>query len=59
MEETDLSIQLFAAGWDIYEAGDLRVFHDTELKHHESPKITAGHIANTGLCAFLNYPMLG
>jgi GT2 family glycosyltransferase len=59
MEETDVSIQLFAAGWDIYEAGDLRVFHDTELKHHESPEVTAGVIANAGLCAFLNYPMLG
>jgi GT2 family glycosyltransferase len=59
MEETDLSMQLFAAGWDIYEAGDLRVFHDTELKHHESPEVTAGVIANVGLCAFLNYPMIG
>lgn len=58
MEETDLSMQLFAAGWQIFEAGDLRVFHDTELKHHQSPEITAGVIANVGLCAFLNYPVI-
>jgi GT2 family glycosyltransferase len=59
MEETDLSMQLFAAGWDIFEAGDLRVFHDTDGKHHESPEVTAGVIANAGLFAFLNYPMIG
>src|SRR5262249_43943375 len=37
MEECDLSLQLFAMGWQIYETGDLRVFHNTELKHHRSP----------------------
>ena len=59
MEETDLSMQFFASGWHIYEAGDLRVFHDTDLKHHQSPEITAGAITNVGLCAFLNYPIIG
>jgi GT2 family glycosyltransferase len=59
MEETDLSMQLFAAGWDIFQAGDLRVIHDTDLKHHESPEVTAGALANAGLCVFLNYPMIG
>jgi GT2 family glycosyltransferase len=57
MEERDLSLQLFAAGWQIYEAGDLRVFHDTDLKHHQSPEITSGVIANVGLYAFLHYPI--
>jgi len=59
MEESDLSLQLFAAGWSIYEAGELRVFHDTDLKHHQSPEVTAGAIANVGLYAFLNYPIRG
>jgi GT2 family glycosyltransferase len=59
MEETDLSLQLFAAGWQVYEAGELRVFHDTDLKHHQSREVTAGSIANVALYAFLNYPLAG
>jgi GT2 family glycosyltransferase len=59
MEENDLSLQLFAAGWQIYEAADLRVHHNTELKHHQSPEITSGYVANIGLFAFLNYPIIG
>jgi len=59
MEESDLSLQLFVAGWQIYECGDLRVFHDTELKHHESAEITAASITNIGLYAFLHYPVIG
>lgn len=58
MEETDLSLQLFAAGWHIYEAGDLRVFHDTDLKHHQSSEINAGAITNVGLFVFLHFPVL-
>jgi hypothetical protein len=58
MEEIDLSMQFFAANWQIYEAGDLRVFHDTELKHHQSPEVTSAAIANTGLYAFLHYPAI-
>jgi transposase len=58
MEESDLSIQLFASDWQIFEAGALRVFHDTELKHHQSAEITAGVITNVSLCVFLNYPMV-
>jgi GT2 family glycosyltransferase len=57
MEETDLSLQLFANGWDIYETRDLRVFHDTDLKHHESSEINAGVITNVGLFAFLHFPI--
>jgi GT2 family glycosyltransferase len=58
MEETDLSLQLFAAGWHIYEAGTLRVFHDTDLKHHQSSEITAGVITNIGLFVFLHFPAI-
>jgi hypothetical protein len=59
MEESDLSLQLFAAGWQIYEAGSLRVFHDTDLKYHQAPEITSGLIENVGLYAFLHYPPIG
>ena len=59
IEETDVSLQLFAAGWDIYNAGRIRVFHDTDLTHHDSPEIVSGYVANVGLFAFLNYPVIG
>jgi GT2 family glycosyltransferase len=59
MEESDLSLQLFAAGWKVFETGDLRVFHDTDLKHHQSAEVTSSVITNVGLYAFLNYPLRG
>jgi GT2 family glycosyltransferase len=59
MEECDLSLQLFATGWRIYEAGNLRVFHDTDLSHHHAPEITSGVIENVGLYVFLHYPIRG
>jgi GT2 family glycosyltransferase len=59
MEESDLALQLFAADWRIYEAGDLRVLHDTDLDHHNSAEITSGVITNVGLYVFLNYPFIG
>jgi len=59
MEEMDLSLQMFESHWKILQAQNLRVFHDTELKHHQLPEITAGTIANVALCAFLHYPLLG
>ena len=59
IEESDLSLQLFAAGWQICEAGQLRVFHDSDLAHHQSPEVTSGVIANVGLFAYLNYPIIG
>ena len=57
MEELDLSMQLFAKGWEIYEAGDLRVLHDTELRHHESLENNAGAITNVALFGFLHFPI--
>jgi GT2 family glycosyltransferase len=59
MEESDLSLQLFAAGWQIYKSGDLRVFHDTDLRHRESSENVSTIITNVGLCAFLHYPIVG
>jgi glycosyltransferase involved in cell wall biosynthesis len=59
MEESDLSLQLFAVGWEIYIAANLRVFHDTDLAHHQSSEVTSGVITNIGLFAYLNYPIIG
>jgi len=56
VEETDVSLQLFAAGQRICQVGALRVFHDTDLQHHSSAVITAASITNLGLYAFLHYP---
>ena len=57
MEEADVSLQLFARKWTIYESGELRVFHDTALAHHRSPEITEGVVTNVALLAFLRYPV--
>jgi GT2 family glycosyltransferase len=57
MEELDLSLQLFVWGCQMMRAGELRVFHDTDLKHHHSTEITSGSIMNVALYAFLHYPM--
>jgi GT2 family glycosyltransferase len=59
MEENDVSIQLMARDWHIYDAGELRVFHDTDRKHQETPEVTSRIITNVGLYAFLNYPVIG
>jgi GT2 family glycosyltransferase len=58
MEEMDLSIQLFASGWRIYEARELRVLHESDLKHRRSAEINAGRITNVGLFAYLHFPMV-
>ena len=57
LEETDLSLQLFARQWTIYQSGELRVFHDTTLSHHQKPEITECVVANVALLAFLRYPV--
>lgn len=56
IEETDLALQLFAAGRCIYEAGALRVFHDTDLRHHQEASVTKGVVENVALFAYLHYP---
>lgn len=58
IEEADLSLQLFRVGWAIYESGELRVFHDTDLVHHQSAEVTSAGITNVALNAFLHYPLL-
>lgn len=56
MEEVDLALRLHAEGGRILSTPWLRVFHDTDLKHHASPEITAGSIANLALLTYLRYP---
>ncbi len=57
LEERDLSLQLHTAGQQIRFCNDLRVFHDTELTHHNRPEITAATIQNAALLAWLRYPI--
>jgi glycosyltransferase involved in cell wall biosynthesis len=58
IEEADLSLQLLGANWAVYETGELRVFHDTDLDHHRSEEVTSAGITNLALNAFLHYPLL-
>ena len=57
MEEVDLAIRLHSQGGRILTTRWLRVFHDTDLKHHGDPQVTAGSIANLALLAYLRYPV--
>jgi GT2 family glycosyltransferase len=56
MEEVDLALRLNARGKSVFRVPRLRVFHDTELKRHAAPDITAGSIANIALLTYLRYP---
>ncbi len=57
MEEVDLAIRLHSQGGRILTTPWLRVFHNTDLRHHADPKITAGSIANLALLTYLRYPV--
>jgi GT2 family glycosyltransferase len=56
MEETDLALRLHSSGDRILASSWLRVFHDTDLRRHGDPRVTAGSIANLALLAYLRYP---
>jgi GT2 family glycosyltransferase len=57
MEEVDLAIRLHSQGGKILTTRWLRVFHNTDLKRHGDPHVTAGSIANLALLAYLRYPV--
>ena len=57
MEEVDLVIRLHSHGGKILTTRWLRVFHNTDLKRHGDPRVTAGSIANLALLAYLRYPV--
>lgn len=56
MEEADLALRVHASGGKILQTKWVRVFHDSDLKHHNDPQITAGTIANLALLTYLRYP---
>jgi GT2 family glycosyltransferase len=55
-EEVDIALRLFDKGKRIYTTRWLRVFHDTDLRHHANAELNAASIANCGLVAYLRYP---
>lgn len=57
MEEVDLALRLHSRGGKILSSSWLRVFHDTDLRRHAEPQVTAGSIANLALLAYLRYPV--
>ena len=57
MEEVDLAIRLHSRGGRILTTPWMRVFHNTDLKRHGDPRVTAGSIANLALLAYLRYPV--
>jgi GT2 family glycosyltransferase len=57
MEEKDVALQLYAKGWHVVYAMDLRVYHDSSLTNHQSPETVAGTIANFALFPFIHYPL--
>ena len=56
-EEVDLALQLHAADWLMARVHGLRVYHDTQLAHHESAHVTAATIQNVALICWLRYPL--
>ena len=56
MEEEDLAIRLLDRGRKLFATPWLRIFHDTDLSHHQSARVTSGTIANIALLASLRYP---
>jgi GT2 family glycosyltransferase len=57
MEEVDLAIRLHSRGGKILSTPWLRVFHNTDLRRHGDPSVTAGSIANLALLTYLRYPV--
>jgi GT2 family glycosyltransferase len=56
MEEVDLALRLHSQGRRVLQTRWLRVFHDTDLKRHADPRITAASVANLALLSYLRYP---
>jgi len=58
MEETDMTLQLLDADWEIRSAPALQIFHACDrISHHANPAINAAHIRNLALLVFLRYPL--
>jgi GT2 family glycosyltransferase len=57
MEEVDLALRVHSRGGKILTSQWLRVFHNTDFRHHADPRVTASSIANLALLAYLRYPV--
>ena len=57
IDEADLALQMVDRGFSIVQIGDLRVRHATNRAHQAKASVTAAHISNTALLAFLRYPI--
>ena len=57
MEEVDLALRLHAIGGRVLHSKSLRVYHNSDLSRHGSPRITSASLANLALLAFLRYPV--
>jgi GT2 family glycosyltransferase len=57
MEEVDFGLRLHALGGRVLKSGSLRVFHHTDLSHHNDPAITSASIVNVALLTYLRYPL--
>ena len=58
MEEADLSLKLLDDGFRLWFCRDMQVFHDCDrATRHAERQINAAQITNTGLLAFLRYPI--
>lgn len=58
IEESDVGLQLFTRGWQVFSAEELRVYHDTDRTNHEAAEVTASTITNLALLAYLHYPAM-
>jgi GT2 family glycosyltransferase len=58
IEESDVGLQLFTKGWQVFMAEALRVHHDTDRANHDAAEVTASTITNLALLAFLHYPTI-
>jgi GT2 family glycosyltransferase len=58
MEEVDLALRLHAHGGLVLRSEWLRVFHDTDLARHASPRVTAASVTNIFLLMHLRYQPL-
>ncbi|MBT6272735.1 MAG: glycosyltransferase family 2 protein [Chromatiales bacterium] len=56
-EEVDVALQLHDQEATILLSRALRVRHDTDRSHQASARVTAAHITNTALLAWLRYPV--
>jgi len=58
MEEQDVGLQIYALGRRVVFAPHLRVFHDSERRHHDERHIASVTLANVALLIFLRYPFV-